>query len=41
MGSDSSSTGSARRRMIVDGEANSSSEQSCAETVIFLGPSVQ
>ncbi|VDD86471.1 unnamed protein product [Enterobius vermicularis] len=41
IGSDNSSLGSIRRRMNTDSEANSSSEQSCAETVIYLGPSVR
>uniref|UniRef100_F1KU69 Kinesin-like protein vab-8 n=1 Tax=Ascaris suum TaxID=6253 RepID=F1KU69_ASCSU len=41
VGSDCSSSESVRRRVVVDSEGNSSSEQSCAETVIFLGPSVK
>uniref|UniRef100_A0A158R4E1 Kinesin motor domain-containing protein n=1 Tax=Syphacia muris TaxID=451379 RepID=A0A158R4E1_9BILA len=41
IGSDNSSMNSARRLMNTDSEANSSSEQSCAETVIYLGPSVR
>ncbi|CAG9533373.1 unnamed protein product [Cercopithifilaria johnstoni] len=40
-GSDSSSSDSTRRRLATNNEGNSSSEQSCAETVIFLGPSVR
>uniref|UniRef100_A0A1I8EQ79 Kinesin motor domain-containing protein n=1 Tax=Wuchereria bancrofti TaxID=6293 RepID=A0A1I8EQ79_WUCBA len=40
IGSDSSSD-STRRRLATNSEGNSSSEQSCAETVIFLGPSVR
>ncbi|MCP9264450.1 Kinesin-like protein vab-8 [Dirofilaria immitis] len=40
-GSDSSSSGSTHRRLAANSEGNSSSEQSCAETVIFLGPSVR
>uniref|UniRef100_A0A0R3QLU8 Kinesin motor domain-containing protein n=1 Tax=Brugia timori TaxID=42155 RepID=A0A0R3QLU8_9BILA len=41
IGSDSSSSDSTRRRLATNSEGNSSSEQSCAETVIFLGPSVR
>uniref|UniRef100_A0A1I7VXQ0 Kinesin motor domain-containing protein n=1 Tax=Loa loa TaxID=7209 RepID=A0A1I7VXQ0_LOALO len=41
VGSDSSSSDSTRRRLAANSEGNSSSEQSCAETVIFLGPSVR
>uniref|UniRef100_A0A915BEM8 Kinesin motor domain-containing protein n=1 Tax=Parascaris univalens TaxID=6257 RepID=A0A915BEM8_PARUN len=41
VGSDCSSSESVRRRVVADSEGNSSSEQSCAETVIFLGPSVK
>ncbi|VBB31285.1 unnamed protein product [Acanthocheilonema viteae] len=40
-GSDSSSSDSTRRCLAANSEGNSSSEQSCAETVIFLGPSVR
>uniref|UniRef100_A0A915PV57 Plus3 domain-containing protein n=1 Tax=Setaria digitata TaxID=48799 RepID=A0A915PV57_9BILA len=41
VGSDSSSSDTTRRRLAANSEGNSSSEQSCAETVIFLGPSVR
>ncbi|VDN27142.1 unnamed protein product [Gongylonema pulchrum] len=42
VGSDSSSSDTARRRLAAaSSEGNSSSEQSCAETVIFLGPSIR
>ncbi|VDN06338.1 unnamed protein product, partial [Thelazia callipaeda] len=41
IGSDSSSSDCTRRRLAASSEGNSSSEQSCAETVIFLGPSVR